>query len=251
MNSIKNALDKFYNRIPGSYWAIIGGFFGLLVIIIASILHSITEPISFFTHWVSNLGWGPNGSAPVFRIGIIILGCVLAPYIIFLTRFLWVEHEEEHAKRRNLIIICGLVSSVIALTGLLCVSFFGDIGQSRFFLHLVGAVVYFFMVIWLMIFYTLSMVLNKKWNKFQVLITIINIVVLLSLFISAIPFFLNYVNPEFISLFQNMSAAERIAFLNGIIPLTKWLTFFEWIYILSNCTWFIVTGIHTLKIEQL
>ncbi len=94
MESIGNKLDKFYKKIPGSYWAILGGIFGLLIIFISIFLHSLTEPISFFTHWVSHLGWGPNGSELVFRIGIIVTACLFIPYIICLTRILWAESGE-------------------------------------------------------------------------------------------------------------------------------------------------------------
>jgi len=250
MNSLNDSLDKFYKKIPGSYWGIIGGIFGLTVFLIASILHSLTEPISFFTHWVSHLGWGPNGSEHIFRIGIIMLGCFVTPYMIFLTRFLWSDKGEEHAKIKNLIIICGIITALFAITGLFMVSIFGNIAQPEFILHLMGAMIYFVMSGFFMIFYTLSMIISKKWNKIQIIITIINLAFFFGLIITAIPVFSEIANPTFISTFQSWTGAERVAYLTSIIPQTAWLTFFEWTFVISTCSWFIIWGISTLKLER-
>lgn len=250
MSSLKGALDKFYAKIPGSYWGIISGIFGLLVFLVATVLHSITEPLSFFTHWVSHLGWGPNGSEPVFKIGLIILILLFIPYIIFLTRLLWANRGEDIAKIRNVLTTFGLICSVATAIALVFVSLFGNIGQREFLLHLIGATVYFFVVMGLISFYTASMILDNKASKSQLIITLINMILLNALILSSIPFLVNYVNPAFTYTFQTMTTTERIAFLESAIPQTVWLTFFEWIYVISTLTWFIVTGIHTTKIER-
>jgi hypothetical membrane protein len=86
--NLQMAEGKFYDNIysavwgpDASYWGIIGGIFGLLIFLIAVIL---AQPYSILTDPVSALGWSPNGSEPVFRIGMIILGILLAPYVFSL-----------------------------------------------------------------------------------------------------------------------------------------------------------------------
>ena len=45
----------------------------------------------------------------------------------------------------------------------------------------------------------------------------------------------------------HLTPFERMAFLAANIPLTMWLTFFEWLLVFSTFGWFIITGIYTLK----
>jgi len=241
MTSINEALDKFYEKIPGSFWAVFGGIFGLAVIIIASILHSLTEPISFFTHFVSHLGWGPNGSETLFRIGIAVLGCLLAPYIIYLNRMLKIEDEEKHSKLRQLAFICSLIS----LVGLFMVSLWGNIHQEGFILHLVGAILYFMMAMAFMFFYTLLLVYCGRKSEIQIVCTLIVLFFGISMMASLIPLIIG-IDPELISQFGSMDIGDA---LTTATPYTMWLTFFEWLYVLGTCVWFIVTGVFTYKIE--
>jgi len=250
MNSIIVTLKTYYENFPRSYWAIISGIFGLSFIIVAALLHSITEPISFFTHWVSSLGWGPNGSEPVFRIGIIVLGCLLIPYIISLTRYLWREREEDKSRSVKILLISAFVSSAVALVGLLFVSIFGNIAQEGFFLHLLGAVTFFAMTTVLMVLYTVSMMLCGKKSKSQQLCTLIVVIFFVSMVISATPVINNYTVFDLLNSFIVKTPVERLAFLASIVPLSTWLTFFEWMVTFSFCAWFLITGIYTLKIEK-
>ncbi len=235
-------LDKVYEKVPGSYWALMGGVVGLAVILIASILYSLTEPISFFTHFVSHLGWGPNGSEPIFRIGIAALGILMAPYILYLNRLLKVEKGEDHYLIRKIIHVLAFISAIISLIGLWMVSIWGNINQEGFFLHLVGAVIFFIMAMGFMLFYSFLMVFNKKWSKIQLVCTLVVIFFGVAMMISAFPL-INNIDLESLS-------GDINDILAAIIPYTTWLTFFEWLYILGVCVWFIITGLFTLKIER-
>ncbi len=250
MSSIINTIKTCYENFPMSYWAIISGIFGFLFILVASILHSITEPVSFFVHWVSHLGWGPNGSEPVFRGGIIVLGCLLVPYVIFLTRYLWTERKEDKTGFAKFLVPSAFISAGIALIGLFLVSIFGNIAQVGFSLHLLGAVTFFTMTTVLIFLYTASLILCGKKNKIQLLCTVLVVVTFVSSLISATPLVINYTVIELLNNFTVMSSGERVSFLTSIVPLTAWLTFFEWMIVFSFCSWFIITGMYTLKIER-
>lgn len=235
-------LDNLYEKVPASYWAIIGGIFGLVVISIASLLHSLTEPISFFTHFVSHLGWGPNGSEPIFRIGIAALGILMAPYILYLNRLLKVEKGEDHYLIRKIIHILAFVNAIISLIGLWMVSIWGNINQEGFFLHLVGAVVFFIMAMGFILFYTILMIFNKKWSKIQFVCTLTIIFFGIAMMVSALPL-INSLDLESLTGSTN-------EMLVTILPYTTWLTFFEWLYILDICVWFLISGLFTLKTER-
>ena len=136
---LNDGLDKFYKPIPGNYWAFIGGIFGFLIFIISMLLYSLTVPVNIFTQPVSSLGWGPNGSEPVFRIGLIILGILLAPYIIHLTRLLWADSGEDLSKLRNSLNILGIITALIAVIGLFNVSLWGNVYRDLlFFWHTIN-----------------------------------------------------------------------------------------------------------------
>ena len=250
MESIKskigNLLDKFYKTIPGNYWAFIGGIFGFLVFLIASLLHSITEPVNLFTQPVSSLGWGPNGSEWVFRIGLIVLGILFAPYVLHLTRLLWADSGEERANLRNLLNALGIITALVSVIGLFNVSLWGNVrNQPQFIWHLIGAFVYFFFAMIFTVLFTLSMILSKKWNKAQVIFTIIMIIEFIPFLIFSI---LLLTDTKLINTVLDLPLTAD-DFIEMMEKNVFW-NFFEWLNVLSTIMWIILTGIHTVKLEH-
>ena len=250
MESIKskigNLLDKFYKTIPGNYWAFIGGIFGFLVFLIASLLHSITEPVNIFTQPVSSLGWGPNGSEWVFRIGLIVLGILFAPYVLHLTRLLWADSGEERANLRNLLNALGIITALVSVIGLFNVSLWGNVrNQPQFIWHLIGAFVYFFFAMIFTVLFTLSMILSKKWNKAQVIFTIIMIIEFIPFLIFSI---LLLTDTKLINTVLDLPLTAD-DFIEMMEKNVFW-NFFEWLNVLSTIMWIILTGIHTVKLEH-
>ncbi len=250
MESIKEGLNKFYTKIPGSYWAIIGGMFGFATFLIAANLYGMTTPYSFFTNPVSMLGWGPNGAEPVFRIGIIVLGCLLAPYIVFLTRFLWVKSGETQARKRNIINLLAIFSSLIAVIGLFIVSIFGNLYlNDLFYFHLIGATLFFLFAMIFILLYGISMHLSKKWKKIQVIGTLISIACSISVIASIIPMLSQY-GLDFLFMFMNTTAPERVILMQQFLEIAPLFAFTEWLAVLSTCGWFVMMGFCTLKLER-
>ncbi len=247
-NKLGNVLDKFYGIIPGSYWAFIGGIFGLLVFLLAVILHSLTVPVNIFTQPVSSLGWGPNGSEPVFKIGLIVLGVLLAPYILYLTRLLWAKSGEDHSRLRNLLNGLGLITALIAVIGLFNVSLWGNVyTQPEFLWHLIGAFVYFFFAMIFTFLFTLSMILSKNWNKAQVIFTIIMIIEFIPFLIFSIELL---TDTELMNAILNPDLEARVAVFIQAMANKIWWNFFEWLNVLSTLVWMILTGIYTVKLER-
>jgi len=247
-NKLGKILDKFYHIIPGSFWAFIGGIFGLLVFLIAVILHSLTVPVDIFTQPVSSLGWGPNGSEPVFKIGLIVLGILLAPYIIYLTRLLWAKSGEDLSRLRNLLNGLGIITALIAVIGLFNVSLWGNVyTQPEFLWHLIGAFVYFFFAMIFTFIFTLSMILSKNWNKAQVIFTIIMIIEFIPFLIFSIELL---TDTELMNAILNPDLEARVAVFIQAMANKIWWNFFEWLNVLSTLVWMILTGIYTVKLER-
>ena len=247
-NKLGNVLDKFYDIIPGNYWAFIGGVFGFLVFLISTILHSLTDPVNIFTQPVSSLGWGPNGSEPVFKIGLIVLGILLAPYVLHLTRLLWAKSGEDHSRLRNLLNGLGIITALIAVIGLFNVSLWGNVyTQPEFLWHLIGAFVYFFFAMIFTILFTLSMILSKNWNKAQVAFTIIMIIEFIPFLIFSIELL---TDADLINAILNPDLGARVAYFIPAMAEKIWWNFFEWLNVLSTLVWMILTGIHTVGLER-
>ena len=216
--------------------------------LLAVILHSLTVPVNIFTQPVSSLGWGPNGSEPVFKIGLIVLGVLLAPYILYLTRLLWAKSGEDHSRLRNLLNGLGLITALIAVIGLFNVSLWGNVyTQPEFLWHLIGAFVYFFFAMIFTFLFTLSMILSKNWNKAQVIFTIIMIIEFIPFLIFSIELLSD---TEIINAILNPNLEARVAVFIPAMANKIWWNFFEWLNVLSTLVWMILTGIHTVKLER-
>ncbi|OLS13690.1 MAG: hypothetical protein RBG13Loki_2690 [Promethearchaeota archaeon CR_4] len=251
MKSLNHTLDKFFQRIPGSYWGIAGGIFGLLVFLIASLLYSLTEPYSIIDNAVSQLGWGPNGSEPVFRIGMIVLGCVLIPYGIFLTRFLWAKPASRGAKWRNILNVFSIAFAFISFVGLFMVFLFGNaVRDDLFYLHLIGAFIYFSFAILFTLFFTISMYLANTLSKIQEIFTIVTVSLGIACIISTIPLATEYGPGALFILFKDKTSAERVASLATLEGLIPAFPLTEWLFVIFTCVWFVVTATHTLKLQQ-
>jgi hypothetical protein len=248
MESIKKFSDKFYEKIPGSYWGIGGGIFGLLVFLIAVVLHTLKVPYSIVSDPVSALGWGPNGSEPVFRVGLIVLGCLLAPYVLFLTRTLWVKGGEPRATIRNALNLLGIGTAAVSVVGLFMVSIFGNLyTDDLFYLHLVGAFVYFFLAIVFEALFTLSLHIANKRSKIQVIGTIASAVFGILCLLSMLPLATTYGIDGLLGFFMNKTPAERVANMTIFLTGAPWFPLTEWLFVLSTCAWFIITAVFTHK----
>ncbi len=248
MQSIKKTLDKFYGIIPGDYWAFIGSIFGFSVFFLSALLHSLTEPYNIFNYAVSSLGWGPNGSEPVFRIGLIVLGCLLAPYILYLMRILWAKRGAERARLRNLLNTLGMITAIISVIGLFNVSIWGNVKtQPEFFWHLIGAFIYFFFAIIFAILFTLSMIFSKKWSKVQVIFTVIMIGEVIPFAIFSLGFLSNM---EVMNAILYLPIDEKVAIFIPFVAQNIWWNFFEWLNVLSTLIWFILTGRYSLQLTR-
>ena len=112
-------LEKFFSKWPVSNFGYIGAMFYLFCFSISVILHSITIPVDWTKHFVSNMGVGPNNSPIAFSIGLLLLAITLIPFILNLTQQLWIPSEDlatyPHARLMNRLDLVAVVVAMISI----------------------------------------------------------------------------------------------------------------------------------------
>lgn len=132
---VEETLDKVYEKVPGKYFGLIGVTIYIFSTFIAFILYYSADPsYSIFTHWISHLGNGPNGSNLVFNIGWIISSFILFFFHVYEIRTFRIKGAKE--RYLDLMSLMALSFSV----GLLFIGIFPlNLGVS----HSVAAFFYF------------------------------------------------------------------------------------------------------------
>lgn len=225
------SIDRFFDKVPGSYFGLASGLLSLLVLVLAALLHSITEPITPFSHFISSLGVGPNGARLVFSVGIPLSGVVAIPYFVYLSRFLWSKNAEEGEAGKNTIVLAGLVSAIASIVGLFILCIF-DLGHDKLSLHAVGSAIFFSGAVGAVVLYTIATVMASKWSRPQVAMGVAVIVVCLLMAGSAA---------------LSDASAES---LTETGPEHKGARFFQWLSVITIDAWLIVMSLHTLCLDR-
>ena len=232
--------------------------FGCGLFITAVILHSQVEAVSMFTHFVSSLGWGPNGADKVFKYGLVALGILLIPYIFFLSAKLRAEAHHEHADIIYRLTNRALKYWMAALLGLWILAWFVDIRVPDFSdamliitLHAIGAFTYFSCSIAGAFLLTKAMTLNGMMRQFQYLIVRFIIISTIATGIGMVPGLIKAHASGLMNkiIFQGvlytLTPEERVKLIADFTRTVPFASFFEWLIVLSMLAWFAVTGIQT------
>ncbi len=209
-------IDKFYEKINGSYLIFIGIGLSLLFILIAVILFMQVDPtFNIYSNFISDLGDGPNNSNIVFNTGVIISGIFNFFIYIYLTRFLQKKDANEK------LIILTFIAAIISSIGLIMVGLFTSDTENT--LHRTGAGMSFFGSFFLIIFFSLAEYkipdIPKKYSVSGLILAPISLVFLVF----------------FILLILNTGFSSEITIF------TEWLAFF------ANTAWLFIQGIYTLR----
>ena len=247
MAIISEKFDSLFEKIKGGYFALIGGLFCLSMILVASILHSITNPISMFTHFVSNLTIGPNFSPIVFGIGTITCAVLLYPFVIYLCKLLWMEGEGRKVLLNKIALITAFITAMIAIPGLILLTFFPMAGPTLV-MHTIGAMVFFIgSIIWAGLFLFSFELNGKSSNLYRISYSLI-VIFFFAMFGSAALMLALY--PAETALLMADPLNYIVSMLgNYTDPRLYFVRFFEWLMILSMLGTLIVIGIVTLRSE--
>ncbi|MBD3193536.1 MAG: hypothetical protein GF317_00670 [Candidatus Lokiarchaeota archaeon] len=131
---VDKSLIKLYEKIPGYHFGFIGAIFGAISLILAYFLHITADPsYTIYTHFISHLGIGPNGSSLSFSIGLPLMSIFIYFYHIYEMRRL-----KYLRSIRNLFNLVVFGASLSLLGGIIA-----GIFSITNFLHIIGAIFYF------------------------------------------------------------------------------------------------------------
>lgn len=150
--------DKIYNKIHGSYFAFLAVAVSLGSIFVAYLLYiQVDSSFSIVTHFISDLGDGPNFSNIVFNIGMISTAVIFIFFYIYLTRYLLKNNA------RKGMVYASFGSALISFTGGLFVGLFPS---ATFHIpHLIGALFSFAGSFLVSVFYSISEFTIVDFNK--------------------------------------------------------------------------------------
>lgn len=142
-------LDTLYKKINGSIFGLLGVGVSLISILVAYLLYiQVDASFTIFTHFISDLGDGPNYSNITFNIGIICASIVNLFFYIYLTRYL------HNLNARKGFIFASFGSVLISFIGGLLVGLFPS--ATACIPHLIGALFSFAGSFLISVFYSLS-----------------------------------------------------------------------------------------------
>ena len=146
-------LDRFYEKINGSYFGIAAFVISGIFLTISQMLYIAEDPsFSITTNFISDLGAGPNGADIAFSIGVIISGVFYIPFYIFLGRYL-------QKKDNNLnLLIKGMYGGLVSCIGFILVGVFPLDPDNKLLynLHIIAAGLYFYGLLIMLIIYGIS-----------------------------------------------------------------------------------------------
>ncbi len=206
-------LDRFYEKFPGSYVALLTFIFALTYHLISIILYN-DPSFSIFTHYISDLGASTSGSVIFWSIGTIISSPLRVLIGFYLLGLLGKRGaNEKYIKITAYFIMIGAIGTImIALN---------PHDTSRFF-HLIGAFTYFISVVVIQTFFFKMELKAEDIPKYLPFVSILIVVVYFA--------FLGF---EILVLV--LDSFRKIA------------CFLEWMAFFTLMAWLILHGVYTLR----
>ncbi|MFX1537690.1 MAG: DUF998 domain-containing protein [Promethearchaeota archaeon] len=213
-------IDRFFERVKGSYIVFIGTSIAMIFLAIAILTYYSSNPsFSIFSNFVSHIGLGPNISRINLLIGGTIIAITFAVYLLFFSRFL-----QKKGGNPALSWTAYFFSIVFGLSLIsACIIPFDPSDALAYEIHILSAISLFLSLTLLGIFYGYSELL---------IINIPRIISLIS-FIAAIP-------AGLFTIFFTIQSYTNI-------PYQPFTYFIEWTSVFSLVIWAMIHGFLTLR----
>ncbi|MFO8017805.1 MAG: hypothetical protein R6U96_04165 [Promethearchaeia archaeon] len=219
-------LKSLFEKIKPAYFALLTGMCGGLTVLIGSILYMLAEPFSLFSHWISHLGAGPNGAQYVFMVGLTITSIFATIFIIFLFQFL-----SNNIERHQIMIWSAFLFGILSIIGLEINAIWNMRDNSQ--LHITGSTTFFFAGLFMILFFSLSMIFCDEIANSQAIIGFGVTGVFIAFLISYVPYM-----TEGIDLMVLLKSTDLRAAPTRFI---EWMVFFAIIF------WFFEIGFYFLR----
>ena len=210
----------------------LGAVLGLTLIVVAGILHYIGEPFTFSSHWISNLGVGPNGSGFIFSTGLIIAGSLFLPLIYEFPK--WLPNKRWISQ-------LTVAFATISMVNLFMVAIFD---MDNFWkIHVITASLFFLTAAIFTLLSTFAMMVNNKGSIQQYGITII----LFVLIIVFIPIYTEVSEKWYLKHNLEGNFQDWLLLLNTMETELGPVRQIEWIACIVVFIWLIQSSVHCLK----
>ncbi|MFX1276898.1 MAG: hypothetical protein ACFFBP_21020 [Promethearchaeota archaeon] len=210
-----NHIDPIFQVVPGNSFGFFGATVASLAVIISFILYISVDPtFTIFTHWISHLGAGPNGSNIVFNIGISITS-----FLLFLFYMYFIKEFRKKGANKYLLDVF-FISSIGTTLGLLFVAFFP---YDIVYLHSTAAFIFFFSGLISCSLYAIIILTTKGTHKIQAIFAFI---------VSGFFFF---------HLISSIMIAFSSELYIGIAVFSEWLTLFAMIVLIIETGFYHIT----------
>ncbi len=240
--------SKFFQRVPGGYFAIFGGVFFSFALLVAVILHSLTEPVSMFQHFVSNMGIGPNGAPLAFSVGLLVIAACLYPLVIHASQLLWMDASQPRAKWNNRLVLLAFVIAMFAIPGMIIIAFF-SMAPETILWHAVGAILFFGGTMMYGALYWICIELHKDATRLLRICTAV-VFGFFAAFMGALVSLMMQYPEEFAAFLADPMAAISALLGNTTDTKLGWIRFFEWWLILSMVAWNFCLGVFAVQIAR-
>lgn len=221
-------LKKFIERVPAGIFAILTAIIGAITIISATIAYHLSPrgPISFTAHWISHLGAGET-SGIIFTIGLFITGFLALPFLTYM--FLWLKPSlwDKH----RIMLITAFIASIISIIGL-WINAAWNMEYEGGTLHVTGSTTFFFAGLFMIIFYSLSMLFSDEVSWQQAIIGFIIAAIFATFLLSFLP--------------AIAQGYDMMGLLTSTDPVAGTTRFIEWIVFFAVIFWFAEMGVYTL-----
>ncbi len=217
---------------------------------------------------LSDLGWGKHGSEHAFRIGSFITALIQAPYIVFISKMLIRKANKmakyvtgatgrsngesiiKRGKTSRWVTYVALYTSTLSMIGICLVAFFNDHNSDYFYLHLGGAALFMATETITIVSYTYAMLLQHISTPTQLTLAGMILLCSFALLGSIIPVVTTYNAFGLFNAFRNATHSDRELLSERIFVIAAWFPLTEFIYVILVNSWFIMTAMKTLRIEN-
>ncbi len=248
MVTILQRESKIFTKVPGGYFSIVCGIIFLAMLVIAIILHSLTIPVSLFTHFVSSMGIGPNGSAVALEVGLLALAFGLYPLVFHLCQLLWMDSSERKARLNNHLITFAFVMAMVCVPGLVMAALF-TMAPATLTFHAIGAMLIFIGTIVFGGFFWISFEMHKQ-SSWALRVCSACVYVFFACMYGAIVNFVMQSPVEFQLFLANPGQTVVDLIGNTTDPELGLVRFFEWPFIVSMVLWSMNMGVRSIRIAN-
>jgi hypothetical membrane protein len=208
-------LNKIYEKIHASYFAIIGVIIFMIGLIPAILVH---PDFSFLSTFISNLGEPSSNDLWIyFNVLWFITGILMIFFIFGFTQYL----QQKGAHKLGTLILC--IFGVLSAVGILGLAIFN--AEDAYKMHYISELLFFFTGILYLFGYA---TLEHKLSDFPKWQVIFNIIVAFFFILYLILLIVNRIN-------EDVAVEPR--------------TLAEWLFLFANLTWFVENGVFILKIK--